>query len=116
MSAVLTGNAAPRLKCGKKSGLTSGMSCDVNPFEGKCNTPKSYQKTERVQAFGGNGKRTREQRLSGKSGLRKKRPSQKVDFFVDRKIRDLGTVLVFINNNWQIQTIFWPNPFRFAGT
>jgi hypothetical protein len=77
MSAVLTGDAAPRLKCAKKSGLTSGMSCDVNPVEEKCNTPESYQKTERVQAFGGYDKNTRRQKLSGQSGVREKRAQPK---------------------------------------
>ena len=35
MLAALTEDAAPRLKCGKKSGRTSGMPCDVNPVEGE---------------------------------------------------------------------------------
>jgi hypothetical protein len=37
MPVVLMEDAAPRLKWAKKSGLTSGMSCDVNPVEGKYN-------------------------------------------------------------------------------
>jgi hypothetical protein len=46
----------------------------------------SYQKTERVQAFGGYGKKTREQKLSGKSGLRKRRLSRKAGFFLAEKL------------------------------
>jgi len=85
MSVVLTGNAAFHPKCGRKSGPTSGMSCDLNSIVGGMESPDSYRRTERVQASRGYGERTRKQRLSGKCGLRKKRPSQKPGFFVDRK-------------------------------
>jgi len=47
MSAVLTGNAAFHLKCGRKLGLTSGMSSKVNPVEANA-IPKSCQKIEIV--------------------------------------------------------------------
>jgi len=86
MSAVLTGDAAPRLKCAKKSGLTSGMSCDVNPVEGKRNTPGSTRRLKGSKLSGAMVRKPESKSFLGKTGFEKRDPAERLGFFVDRKI------------------------------
>jgi hypothetical protein len=49
-------------------------------------TRKSCQKTGRAKPFRGYGRRTRKQKLSGESGLQKKRdPAKRLGFFVKKR-------------------------------
>jgi hypothetical protein len=98
MLAALTGDAAPRLKCGKKSGRTSGMPCDVNPVEGE---RKLGYKQKKKQGFSEpanlirkpKGSKTSEVmtgKPEGKSFLAKRasekgNPTKRSGFFVERK-------------------------------
>jgi hypothetical protein len=82
MSAVLTGNAVFRLKCGRKSGLTSGMSCDVNAVEGKCNPPESARRLKGSKLWEAMARRPESKGFLGKAGFEKREPSRKVGFFL----------------------------------
>ena len=99
MSVVLMEDAALRLKCAKKSGLTSGMSCDVNPVEGKYNFGYQSEKEQGFSEPASLARRPKGSKLSeamrrepeskgflGKAGFEKRDPAERLVFFVDRKI------------------------------
>jgi hypothetical protein len=98
MSAVLTGNAAPHLKCGRKSGLISGMSCDVNPVEGRWDFGYRQKKKRGFSEPASLTRRPKGSKLSeamtrkpeskgffGKAGFEKRCPAERLGFFVGRK-------------------------------
>jgi hypothetical protein len=84
MSAVLTGNAAFHPKCGRKSGPTSGMSCDVNSVERKCNTLNLTRRPKGSMLSEVMVRKPESKSFPAKGGFEERDPSKRLGFFVDR--------------------------------
>ena len=85
MSAVPTGNAAFHPKCGKKLGLTSGMSRDVNPVEGKRNPPTLTRRLKGSNLSGVTAKEQESFFFLAKGGFGKRDPAKRSGFLLGEK-------------------------------